>query len=851
MDDGTAPVGALLVTSTERTPSAVLTARSFAEHHPGVALQVVVVDDRFGEVARLTTGEPGRWTPASRWIGSEGVAELMAEHPATDVVLTLQPRLIAAMLANLPSSTAGAAPDARLTPPWNGVLLLADDLEIYTPLTHFMDLAAAGSGGFVALRSQPVPVDGRLPDASDLAAYGHLQRGLALFTRRGLALVDRWVDGMHHHPLEGHGRFSRVAHSWFDELVLSPDGLLASNSSVHIARPELVRSFRNFDEESNESTSPGPAVISFEGFSPARPWALSDLAGEWPRVLISAHPMLQPMLDARVTHLIDLASVSAHIVRPYDTLPNGHRYDDAMRLAFTESLHHALRHGGEAPPNPFTDADAFVAFLAAPSTHRPGLSRHLEAMSRHRPDLGSAFAHDDGAFRKWASTDAVAAGIWTPISRPTRFLEEPQRLAGVIALPTPPERYAPGINVVGLLSAQLGIGEQGRLALQAIKASAIPYSVIDHNDTVHRREPMVIAGEPADGFRYDVDVLLLNADQTRSTLTSLHRHGRSERPTVGLWAWESPVFPERFHDAYQLVSEVWVATAYIKNTLLPSATAAGVPVEVLPLRFPYVNPRGTFQDIAFLAGIGLDPGRPYFAFMFDYFSVAERKQPWAAVQAYRSAFRQEVAGGPQLVIKSLNHEFFPLERERLLRSIGRRTDIVLVEHYLSPEHRTALVASAAGYVSLHRAEGLGLTLAEAMGAGTPVVATGWSGNMEFMTPENSWLVDAELVDIPKTVPHYGGSGQWAEPSVHQAAAHLRSIIEDPVATQRRAQQAIHDLNERNASGADASFIVERVRKLRASHGITTGSTYGSTHGRTHGRTHAYGAHTLNVPGGTT
>ncbi len=826
MDEGTAGVGAgqstepspievtaLILTTTERAPSAVIAARSFSQHHPAVPLTVVVVDDRFGEVSRAASVEPGTWMPAARLVSAQTVSALLAEHPLDDALTLVQPLLVATLL-----DSKGVSDN-----PTNAVVLLGDHVELVAPITQFIERSAPAMGGFVPVRSGQAPVDGRLPDPADLVAYGHFQRGLAVFTARGHSLVQRWADGLAHHPLEGDGRFNRVAHPWFDELVLSQRG------SVHIAQPGLLQSFRNLDAVTPGS---GASAFSFEGFSPSRPWVLSELAGEWPRVLISAHPMLQAALDSRFEQLTRLQTSAPSIVRPYDTLPNGHRYDASMRLAYTESLHHALRHGGQQPPNPFAQADDFVAFLAAPSAHRPGITRHLEALSRQRPDLGAAFSNDDGAFRRWAMTDAVTAGVWTPIpapaTRPSDVSSEARSDAFVA------EHVASGINVVGLLSAQLGIGEQGRLALRAIRASAIPYSVIDHDDTVHRREANVLANEPADGFRYDVDVLLLNADQTSSALTSLHRGGKSQRPTVGLWAWESPVFPQRFHSAYQLVSEVWVASSYIKDTLLPSATAAGVSVEVLPLQFPYVNPRGTFSDPALLASFGLDSNRPYFAFMFDYFSVAERKQPWAAVEAFRLAFPRQTPGGPQLVIKSLNHEFFPLERERLLGSIRGRTDVVLLEQYLSPENRTALIANAAGYVSLHRAEGLGLTMAEAMGAGTPVVATGWSGNMEFMTAQNSWLVDSHFVDIPNTVAHYGGAGQWAEPSVEQAATYLGTIIDNPAAAQHRSQQAIADLVARNASGADAAFVVNRIRSLRACHG----------------NQRAYDTHTSSVPGGT-
>ena len=795
-------VAALVVTTSERAAAAVLTARSIARHHPDLPLTVVVVDDRFGEVARSSAAEPGTWVPASRIVGIDALLNIVAEHHLADACTIIEPTIVAAMLS------AGAAGSTGFA-----VMVVADHLILRKPITEFLDSSLPTNGGFVPVRRSPVPIDGRLPDAADLAAYGHFHRDLAVFTTAGRHLVDVWAASVRHQPLEGDGRFDRIHHPWFDELVLR------APHEVHLADQSLVASFRNLDERSVLHEA---AAFSFEGFDPDRPWALSALTGEWPRVMISAHIDLRQLVETRVDSMRATESLMPRMVNPYDTRPNGHEYDDAMRLLFTQSLHHSLRHGGAPPPNPYQGFDAFVAFLAEPAPERPGISRHLHAWSVIRPDLGTTFRHDDGAFNRWAITDAIESGIWIA-STGSEMVDDATIDSRYPLSPDANQRTAYGVNVVGLLSAQLGIGEQGRLALRAIAQSSIPYSVIDHDDTIHKRESSVLVGHPELGFHYDVDILLLNADQTRTALDRLGRNGQSAplgRPTVGLWAWESPVFPERFHSAYELVSEVWVASRYIQETLVPSATAAGVGVHVLPLQFPYVVDRTRSPNsTTALASIGVDANRPYFTFMFDYFSVAERKQPWAAIDAFRRAFpptRNDCQGGPQFVVKSLNHEFFPLERERLLRAIAGRTDIVLIERYLSPSDRTTLIACAAGYVSLHRAEGLGLTMAEAMGAGTPVVATGWSGNLEFTTPSNSWLVGYDLVDIPVTVAHYGGAGQWAEPSIDEAAQHMRTIIEDPASASVRAHQAVQDLIARNATGADASFVVERVRQLRSS-----------------------------------
>jgi hypothetical protein len=157
------------------------------------------------------------------------------------------------------------------------------------------------------------------------------------------------------------------------------------------------------------------------------------------------------------------------------------------------------------------------------------------------------------------------------------------------------------------------------------------------------------------------------------------------------------------------------------------------------------------------------------------------------------------------------------EAERELReAIGDRPDIDVVDGYLEPLEKAALLARADCYVSLHRSEGFGLTLAESMALGTPVIATGYSGNTDFMTDQNSYLVDWSPSRVGPGDQIYPADGSWAEPDLDHASETMRRVWERPdeaAARVKRARADIHRLYAPEVTGATARSRLERLREM--------------------------------------
>ena len=212
------------------------------------------------------------------------------------------------------------------------------------------------------------------------------------------------------------------------------------------------------------------------------------------------------------------------------------------------------------------------------------------------------------------------------------------------------------------------------------------------------------------------------------------------------------------------------------------------------------------------AELGLPDGFT-FLFCFDFFSVADRKNPFGVIDAYCRAFAP--GDGTHLVIKSINGSTVVTDLERVRLHAAGRPDVHVVDGYVSALDQAALVASCDAYVSLHRAEGFGYTMAEAMLAGRPVVATGYSGNLEFMDERNSFLVGYDLVPVGEGKGPYPATSRWADPDLDEAAAAMRRIVEDPAGAAAVGERARQDIVRFHSAEARVPLVAARLAAVRS------------------------------------
>ena len=363
---------------------------------------------------------------------------------------------------------------------------------------------------------------------------------------------------------------------------------------------------------------------------------------------------------------------------------------------------------------------------------------------------------------------------------------------------TSPGALRPGVCVAGYLRGELGTGEHGRLVLAAVREASLEAGSLIFTETGSRQEYPFEAQGATD---LNVNLVVVNADQMLNFAATVGPQFFRGRYTIGVWAWELEELPDRWPEAFALTDEIWTNSEYSRRAV---ATLTDRPVYAFPP--PIVTPPVT------LALDRRDLGLPegfLFLFCFDFLSVTQRKNPQGLVQAFSDAFAP--GEGPFLVIKAINGAHRTSDLASLRRMAGSRRDILILDGYLAYDRHAALMNSCDCYVSLHRSEGFGLTMAEAMALGKPVIATGYSGNLDFMDTETAYLVAWTEATVPDGCYPYPSGARWAEPDIHAAARALRHIYEHHAEAAAVGDRARLAVAARHGLSSRVPFIQERFR----------------------------------------
>ncbi|MES2818609.1 MAG: glycosyltransferase [Pseudomonadota bacterium] len=337
-------------------------------------------------------------------------------------------------------------------------------------------------------------------------------------------------------------------------------------------------------------------------------------------------------------------------------------------------------------------------------------------------------------------------------------------------LPPPPRSTESGINLIGYLHAESGVGEAARASLRALRSSDLPYALIDYRLGNISRMGETFAEHTNQAY-YPINLMQVNADQSKIAREHLGSELFRDRYTIGYWYWEMPEFPAFLHFAYDQVDEIWVSTEYNRVAI---SRFTEKPVILIPPALEV-----SIEKSLSRSDMHLDEEAFIFLHMSDALSMPQRKNPSGVIQAFLLAFGNKPELNVKLLVKLSNLDKAPQLAEEVYAAMEQDKRIQLLDGYLDRNTLNNLMNTCDCYVSLHRAEGFGLPIAEAMYLGKPVIATYWSGNVDFMNEGNSLPVHYQLVELQEDIGPYHKGQVWAEPDLNDAAEKMFNIFMSP------------------------------------------------------------------------
>ncbi|KMQ67171.1 hypothetical protein ACM39_15470 [Chryseobacterium sp. FH2] len=326
-----------------------------------------------------------------------------------------------------------------------------------------------------------------------------------------------------------------------------------------------------------------------------------------------------------------------------------------------------------------------------------------------------------------------------------------------------------GVNMSGFFNAEIGFGEAIRSNLNALKKVGVPAKPINFNLNVRNRLNDTSVSFDDNVNNYPVNIVHLNMDAILSFLQEKSSDYFKGKYNIGYWAWEMEEFPDIYAEYFKFYDEIWTCSRYCLDSMSLKS-----PIPVVNIPHP-IDIKTEDIDTNFETGIPDDCFN--FLFVFDYNSLIERKNPVGLIDAYEKAFginNQKV----KLILKTSLSNQHSKSKRKVVERIGDNKSIIYKEEMLRRPELLALINKADCYISLHRSEGFGLTMAEAMALGKPVIATGYSGNLDFTNTNNSFLVKYKMVKHEVDLSVLPKNNYWSEPNTDHAAELMKFVFEN-------------------------------------------------------------------------
>jgi len=376
--------------------------------------------------------------------------------------------------------------------------------------------------------------------------------------------------------------------------------------------------------------------------------------------------------------------------------------------------------------------------------------------------------------------------LWRKLPLPTRlligkrirFLTEPMLAASIPEAGSYPQKTFQSVTILGSFSSPIGHGVAAKLLDYELRSRGIIVRRIDASEWIGAPIDPKLAIRSEEPAPDDVLIVALNPDVAIHALAKLGKEKLRNRKVIGYWVWELEVVPRFWKLAGRWAHEIWTPSSFSAQAL---KKLFDVPVHVVPHPVALLPPPTMTEERRAKGREALGVSKTAFVAIqsFSLASSLTRKNAIGAISVFVAAFHDQPDA--RLILRHLSGDRFPDSLQRLREAAQvAGPQIILRPAGEGLEDLHDLYAACDVYISLHRTEGFGLNLAEVMMAGRPLIATKWSGNLDFMDSKCVALINADLVplDDPDKV-YTQKAARWAEPQADEAIRWLRTLAENP------------------------------------------------------------------------
>jgi len=365
------------------------------------------------------------------------------------------------------------------------------------------------------------------------------------------------------------------------------------------------------------------------------------------------------------------------------------------------------------------------------------------------------------------------------------------------------------VTIVGYPFQPTGMAEHARSTFRAFQAVGVTPRLLDVADANRTFDPDLerdFAPHLATTLGKGVNLFGVNGDEAARVIGKVGEEAFAAGYNIAYPAWELARYPKAWAKVLDRFDEIWAPSAFVQEAL---QGAVARPVHRMPLPVDL-----TLSSFLGRRYFGIPEDAFVVAFFFDFASFAERKNPWAVLEAIERLAERRPEADLHCVIKSRGGRDTEEAQDALearLAALGPRAQAIFGD--LSDNEIKNLIRVSDVFVSLHRSEGFGRGMAEAMALGRPAIATGYSGNLDFMIPGTGLLVDFDLVPVALGAYPHGEGQVWAEASAEHASRLIEQLLDDPAAARAMGARAKAYMRETYSVEAIGRRYLERLEAI--------------------------------------